>query len=465
MPKTTFFARADELSVLVDRCLNTGESTAIVSEFPSGRTTLLAELQRQLQASNCRIAYIDVQILDQGTTPEQLWAEVLKDFGGARPGRSGFRELQHLVNPPAGKAELQRHVLLIRDFPGLIQLPKFRNGDPWGKLRGLTQSRNFSLVVTSRLDLDALTKESQEWMHGSPFFNAFREMVLGPFMREEAERYLASHRPRLPEPEVDWILRCTGGHPKLLKLLGEALEQTIGANFESSRARREALARCRRDTRVVLHNAWLFFPWQERWMLLCTALRQWAGSSLAHLAGARVLVPETVPTPDQLIHAMERQLSRDELRRVLLMLLPNHINALPGAGASDLDYFTRAAELLLRHEAGPVFFNVIERAREATKGEAPWQLTNRSCERLSSRGILASTERPPGWHITPPLFYWWVLDQLHELAIVPRQSWLLMHRLEQHIATSDIEALRAQVMRHESLVREGATRLVEEEIR
>ena len=208
-------------------------------------------------------------------------------------------------------------------------------------------------------------------------------------------------------------------------------------------------------------------------MLLCTALAQWTGSSLTPPAGARDPAQEPAPAPARLIHAMERQLSRDELRRALLTLLPAHTNTLPGANASDLEYFTNAAELLLRHGVATAFMDYLKSAdprhgdanlrwQSSATDQAPSQLTIRSCERLASRGILAPSERPFSWHVTPPLFYWWLLDQLHELAVLSPHQWLAMHKLEQHITLQDARALRAQVLQHELLVREGATRLVDE---
>lgn len=471
-----FIARKSELAVLENRSLNSGESTALVSELPSGRTTLLRELQRRLPASGCHLAFIDVQAMDAGTTPDRFWAAVVQQFGGGRTGGvsgTSFRALERLVARPP------RHVLLIRDLPGLVHFPAFRSSDPWGKLRALTQSHHFSLVASSRIDLVALTAEVQDWMQGSPFFNALREMVLGPLNPVDAAGYLEHHYPRLRTPEHEWILRCTGGHPKMLVLLGEALEQSTSAGLKGTDARRTALGRCRQEVRLMLHNAWLFFPWQERWILLSTALAQWCEVEFWRPIAASQAAHGVTPTHNELLYLIETRLHRDNLRRMLLDVVPvQDLAALPGEQVSNQAYFMEAVDLLFRRLAVAPFLERVRiweleqanMARPASHGwgvsrasGAPWQPTTEIADRLIPRGVLEQTSRLPGFQVTPPLFYWWILDQLQALAIGDVHAWLTLHGLERHVSPQTVQALRTHVLECGPLVRHGTTPLLDAE--
>ncbi len=469
---TAFFTRKSELAILEDRSTNTGESTAIVSEFPSGRTTLLRELQRRLETKGCRVAFIDVQTLDSSTTAEKFWSAVLGQFGGARGGGLSFRGIEKRLAEPG-----QRHVLLIRDFQGLLHLPDFHRGDPWGKLRALTQTPRFVLVATSRIDLVALTTATQDWMYGSPFFNGMREMVLGPFTRVDALLYLAHHRPRFSASDYEWIVHCTGGHPKMLRLLGDALEQSLGAGNQGSRARMNAIAVCRQELRVVLQAAWLFFPWQERWILLRTAIAQRSASGYSRLASPPQFAQDESPGPGAVLRLVET-LDRESLRRLLLHVLPaRELSALPGEATSDLAFSTAATLLLQRLGMVPLFLKrlELEYPRLARDGDmspyprdtpfmngAPWQPTMEACDRLVPRGLLAETGCTPGWEIKPPLFYWWILDQLQALAAgADLRQWLAHHQLSGHISSGEAEALGALMHLQEPLLRRGAAPLVE----
>jgi hypothetical protein len=468
---TAFLTRTSELAILEDRSVHTGESTAIVSELPSGRTTLLRALQQRLQARDCRVAFIDVQTLDSSTTADRFWSSVLGQFGGARGGNLSFRGIERLLAEPG-----KRHILLIRDLQALVHLPDFRRGDPWGKLRSLTQTPRFTLVATSRIDLVALTTATQEWMYGSPFFNGMRELVLGPFTRSDALAYLGHHRPYLTPEDHEWILRCTGGHPKMLRFLGDALEQSLAAGNRGSGARLQAIAGCRQQLRVVLQNAWLFLPWQERWILLRTALAQRSAVAFSRPGAPLREIQDEPLAPGALIRLLE-SFDRDSLRRLLLHVLPaRDLAALPGDSVSDLAYSTAAALLLDRLGAVPSFLRKrleLEHPGHGGRGDAhvwgapftsgaPWQPTVETCDRLIPRGILAETRAAPGLEITPPLLYWWILDQLHAIAAgTDLRQWLAQHGLAGHVSSGEAEALVATAQRMEGLLGRGAAPLME----
>ena len=451
--------------------MTSGESTAIVAELPSGRTTLIRELQQRLLARDCHVAFIDVQTLDAGTTPDRLWSAMREQFGGARASGPSFRGLERQLGHSR-----KRHVLLIRELQRLVYLDHFRNSDPWGKLRALMQMPRFALVATSRIDLVSLTTVTRDWMQGSPFFNTLREMVLGPLTADDAEGYLRHYHPGRSDVDVEWIIRCTGGHPKLLRLLAETLDATSRGESRANQARLHAIVRCRQELRVVLQNAWLTLPWQERWILLCTAIAQ---RCEAMLSRPSVMYPATVdPTMShgELLRLLQTRLHRDDVRPLLLDLLPGpHLDSLPGAAVSDLAYFTEVTEFLVRRQVVAPFLQQLRRRNPdfASVGPghawdvglpsvgAPWQPTAEACDRLTPRGILASTSRIPGWEVTPPLFYWWILDQVETLAVSDVNQWLDHHQLGGHVSPHEAQVLRAQIDKHDVLLRRGTMALIE----
>ncbi|MBL8975007.1 MAG: AAA family ATPase, partial [Myxococcales bacterium] len=176
-----FHGRERELALLLDRAVGSRESTLVVGEFPCGKGTLLRELGRRLDVLGYRRSFIEAQTLPSGAVPQHFWARVLPQFG-AEVAACEYRDIERALY---ASAEDGPPVLMIDDLHTLVHLPGFASPDLWGMLRAFTQAKALTLVCTSNVDLVELTDRTKTLTLGSPFFNAMRELVLGPLGEAE----------------------------------------------------------------------------------------------------------------------------------------------------------------------------------------------------------------------------------------------------------------------------------------
>lgn len=244
-----FHGRSREIDILTQRSLGSGESTIIVGEFPNGKGSLVRELHHRLQIDRCRLSFIDAQSLPHNCTPDQFWAQTLSQFGASRRSRYTYRDIESLL---AACGAERRCIMLVDGIQAIAHLPAFASPDLWGMLRAFTQSQGLVLIGTSNVDLVTLTEMTRALTLGSPFFNAMRELVLGPLDPEAVGTLLMQAAPRFSDDDRAWIATCAGGSPKLLHLLGSSLwEFTAERTNLPAIARAHALAECRQEARHI----------------------------------------------------------------------------------------------------------------------------------------------------------------------------------------------------------------------
>lgn len=472
-----FHGRERELALLLDRAVGSRESTLVVGEFPCGKGTLLRELGRRLDVLGYRRSFIEAQTLPSGAVPQHFWARVLPQFG-AEVAACEYRDIERALY---ASAEDGPPVLMIDDLHTLVHLPGFASPDLWGMLRAFTQAKALTLVCTSNVDLVELTDRTKTLTLGSPFFNAMRELVLGPLGEAEVAGIVARTLPEADSELRRWILACSGGHARFVETLSSCLaERRPGAE---PRGRREllrgALVRCRHELRHVFSGVWPLFPWEERWMMLRIAVTQ-------RSAGAP---PPSLPPVQEAAGRGERErafgelledcLTRDEVKRLLADVLERRPEALlPGDGASGGEFYGQVADLVIRRGLVPRFLERLRqwgphRAQDIDQvatmwGQASrlspssWQPLVTHCDRLLARGVLARSLRAPGWEITPSLFYWWMLDKIQLLiGGYDLMQWLATLQLADRVSLAEARLFLSLVQRHEVFLAEGAQALTE----
>lgn len=473
-----FCGRERELALLLDRVVGSRESTLVVGEFPCGKGTLLRELGQRLGAIGYQQSFIAAQTLPSGAAPPQFWARVLPQLGGEAVGACEYRDIERALYASAVGGP---PVLMIDDMHTLVHLPGFASPDLWGTLRALTQAKALTLVCTSNVDLVALTDRTKGLTLGSPFFNAMREMVLGPLGEIEVARIVDRAIPGADAELRGWILDCSGGHARFVETLCSCLAERMSGGEPGGPRRellRRALVRCRHELRHVFSGVWPLFPWEERWMMLRIAVTQRSAGELT-----------CPPPPEELPRWGERErafgelledcLTREEVKRLLSDVLERRPEALlPGDGASGGEFYAQAADLVIRRGLVPRF---LERLRQwgphrasdidrlaALWGQATrlapsaWQPLVTHCDRLLARGVLGRALRAPGWEITPALFYWWLLDQVQLLiGGYDLMQWLHVLQLGDRVSLAEGRLFLSLVQRHEASLAGGAHVLVE----
>jgi hypothetical protein len=110
-------------------------------------------------------------------------------------------------------------IFLFDGFEGLSQNPKLDSGFYSG-LRGLAGELNLAYITTSNLSLFDLTYT--EGVLGSPFFNIFTPIHLGPLAEAEARALIETPARAagltFSEQTIAFILSLAGRHPAYIQL-------------------------------------------------------------------------------------------------------------------------------------------------------------------------------------------------------------------------------------------------------
>ena len=110
-------------------------------------------------------------------------------------------------------------VLFIDEFDTLLTHPVLNRAEFYGSLRSLaSRFQSFTLVIASRRSLEFLNRETQKINpHGSPYFNVFTEIRLGPLPQNHAEMLLQQAEGGFGTLDRKFILQTSGRHPYLLQ--------------------------------------------------------------------------------------------------------------------------------------------------------------------------------------------------------------------------------------------------------
>lgn len=473
-PRPDFHGRERELSLLLERSIGSRESTLVVGEFPCGKGTLLRELGRRLKVIGYQQSFIAAQTFPSEAEPRHFWGRVLPQIG-ADAGACEYRDIERALQASAVDGP---PVLMIDDLHTLVHLPGFASPDLWGMLRAFTQAKALTLVCTSNVDLVELTDRTKGLTLGSPFFNAMRELVLGPLEEADVARIVDRTIPDADAGLQRWIVDCSGGHARFVQTLSSCLQERIAGHGRTGPRRellRVALVRCRHELRHVFSGVWPLFPWEERWMMLRIAVTQCSAGEVAPTAAPEVSEASQRGERERAFgDLLEDCLTRSEVKRMLSDVLGQRSEALlPGDAASGGEFYGQAADLVVRRGLVPRFLECLRqwgphRAHDIERIAVMWGQANRlrpsawqplvtHCDRLLARGVLGRSLRAPGWEITPALFYWWLLDQIQLLiGGYDLGQWLSALRLADRVSLAEGRLFLGLVQRHESSLARGA---------
>ncbi len=275
-----FLNRRRELRRTVSR-LRQGESTAIVGEPRTGKTSLLLylsapETQADLYsdaADGLIFSYLDSQTLGGQFTPAQFWERALLPVYESLV-------LPHPQTPVAQQYALcqengfgtftlevffrrlheadRRLVLLLDEFDLFLHHPVLNSAEFYGGLRSLaSRCASLSLVIASRLSLTRLNGETLVFNPtGSPYFNTFTEITLADLPRADVDTLLRRAEDFIPA-DKDAIRRLAGGHPFLLQAAGEAMWDARTEGIHDSEKRRAFVGeRLYREQRQHFADTW-----------------------------------------------------------------------------------------------------------------------------------------------------------------------------------------------------------------
>ena len=256
--------------------LATGQSAALIGQPHSGKTSFLnyvldPRARRKIagdKLDHCLFSYIDSQMLEHSFDQTAFWEQALRplsyafappdtETASSRPYKqktvSELVQEEKLIQRNGGlvknyesaaiaKAyetakknhfgtftleqlfqvigrEGWQFVLLIDEFDALLTHPVLNKTEFYGGLRSLgSRCSGFAMVLASRHSLELLNQETQKINpHGSPYFNVFTELRLGPLPEVHANALINQAERRFGSLDRAFIAKASGLQPFLLQ--------------------------------------------------------------------------------------------------------------------------------------------------------------------------------------------------------------------------------------------------------
>ena len=293
----TFLGRKREMRKLVGRLVNGGQSTALIGEPRTGKTSLLnyiaePDMQKNLyneQAGKVHFAYFDAQILGDHFTQSDFWMHafiVLKDaevFEAGTPLAEAFKECKKsgystfMLERLLARMHTQslRLVLVIDEFDALLFHPILNRGEFFGGLRSLTSRyESLAIIIASRQSLTVLNEKTQELSRtGSPFFNIFEEVPIPPLDDNEISKLLGRAGKRFNQETRQHLITLAGGHPYLLQVAAHALWDAYEDGEKDATKRWKMTGDTLfRQSRTVLDDTWRYWSPEMKKVFTIVAL-------------------------------------------------------------------------------------------------------------------------------------------------------------------------------------------------
>jgi hypothetical protein len=406
--------RRRELRRIVGRIVNQGQSTAVVGEPRSGKTSLLLYLSAPETrdalygpaGKQLFFSFLDSQALGGDCNQARFWKLALQLFyeevirPAAEPVSPLAQAYQTCQENSFGTFTLEkllaqvnatgwRLVLLLDEFDVLLHHPQLSCAEFFGGLRTLaTRSRGaLALVIASRRSLTDLNRDTQQYSRtGSPYFNFLDEITLGPLPDKYVTELLRRADDRFTSADRRFVVGVAAGHPYLLQAAASELW--------------EAHAEGQDDPR-------------ERW--------QQAGQSLYDRA-AMIL---------------------DDIWRIWSPAARKAFTIVALADVSEMLEQRRFFELPLTRDRRDV---------------------GRELRALAKQGFISEDRTAPvGWRVRPRAFLWWLADEMVRTVrdATPFEAWLQDQELELLLTRGERKKLGQAVREVADLLKDGATTLIE----
>ncbi len=183
-----FFGREEPLQIVLDR-LSKQESTSLIGERRSGKTSLLFQLENRevrrkylAEADDLILVYVTPELGVRD--PSIFFHEVLRSLSeqgltSMQPTGGSASDLQ--IRNCVARLSPRRLVILLDEFDSMIKSGSFPS-EFFGFLRGLAQSYDVGYVTATREDLFQCCPSE---VLASPFPNIFKPVTIGSFEQSE----------------------------------------------------------------------------------------------------------------------------------------------------------------------------------------------------------------------------------------------------------------------------------------
>ena len=297
-----FFGRRREVRRIVNRLVNRGQSTAIVGEPRTGKTSLLLYLSAEetrknlygAEGNRLLFSFLDAQTWGAEFDQAKFWEHALRplyeqimESNPNAPLSQAYQVCQHngfgafvlerLLSQM--RTEGWRLVLLLDEFNKLLHHPVLHSGEFFGSLRSLaSRSRGtLALVVASRYSVENLNRDTLEFSRtGSPYFNFLDEIIVGPLADKDVAELLLRGANHFAADDRRFITQVGGGHPYLIQLAAAALWEAYEDHEEDmpSLRRQQAGQSLYDEAAMIMSDTWRVWSPATRKAFAAVALAQ-----------------------------------------------------------------------------------------------------------------------------------------------------------------------------------------------
>ena len=281
------------LQKIVRRILE-GESTAIVGEPHFGKTSLLKylyspavvhmidSLQKEWKLIFQLIDYDLLQSHD--IDPEEFWKNALMPiYQYVKDNNPSAKDAyENCISSKFSSFSVDklfsilefskiRLVLFIDEFDDMLLHPFLGKKEFLGALRSLaTWKDSLAIVITTRSTVKELNEHTKRDIHrGSPYFNHFLEMILGPFSPEAFKKLLSKAGNLFTEPEKFVLLRFADHNPHFLQIAAHTLwDAYLTEKIDGTDNRLKLVWKhlCRQSS-ITLEDAWNYWTLRTKEVL------------------------------------------------------------------------------------------------------------------------------------------------------------------------------------------------------
>ncbi|HKZ69125.1 MAG TPA: ATP-binding protein [Anaerolineales bacterium] len=295
-----FLGRETELRRLFSR-LATGQSTAIIGQPHVGKTSMLnyvmepssrqswfgPEFDRDL------FRVLDAQMLRSVETQAEFWNHALKPLADAIE-REPLKDLPAVPQAYAMARENRfgnivlgqlfaklrtsdvRYLLFLDEFDDLLSHPVLNSAEFYGGLRSLAStSGGLVLVLGSRRDVEQLNNLTQTLSpHGSPYFNVFTQITLGPLSDKAFLELLDRAGDRFDARDRQYITLVSGRYPFLAQAAAAKLWEAHDEDLKDSRRYESAGRELYAEAKQHFADTWRVWSNETRKAITAVALSQ-----------------------------------------------------------------------------------------------------------------------------------------------------------------------------------------------
>lgn len=300
-----FFCRTAEIEKLRG-CISQGCSSIIVGDPRIGKSSLLHcvfadSVRDKLLREDVRelhLKYLDAQTFPIDFSPAQFWQYVIEDLyedklesrqdlnselirNYKRLKKSGFAETSLLESFFYYLDEVKwRVVVLIDEFDVVLNRPKLNDPAFLGCLRSYSSRiASLSLILATRNSVVALnnaTKDvSAQLFQGSPYFNTYTEIALGPFSDKDSSLFTEYASDRLLAVDREYLFSLTGGYPYFLQVATYALCKAYGKfPLDAYRRWQYVIDELNSEVNKTLDDVWALWSEKTRIAFMAVGLPQ-----------------------------------------------------------------------------------------------------------------------------------------------------------------------------------------------